>query len=103
MSQSQRYAEAWEQILRGDPAAFSKALKAHGYYTANEVQYTAAVVSLFREFLAVIRSYEPPVIGPSTDDLHVLAVDAAYRFPAHVDRPELELEADTEPPPPEVA
>lgn len=41
---------AWKQVLIGDPAAFSKALKAGMYYTADEATYTRAVVSLTSEF-----------------------------------------------------
>lgn len=45
-----RYAKAWENIINPDPVAFSKALKAGGYYTANEAPYTKTLTSLFDKF-----------------------------------------------------
>jgi hypothetical protein len=44
---SGRYTKAWEHIKNPDPVSFSKALKAAGYYTANEAPYTKNLVSLF--------------------------------------------------------
>src|SRR5271157_4687798 len=40
------YSEAWKHIMNPDPVAYSKALKAAGYYTANEPAYTKAMASL---------------------------------------------------------
>lgn len=45
-----RYAKAWQELLKGNPAGYSKALKAAGYYTADEALYTKGVVGLFNEF-----------------------------------------------------
>lgn len=45
-----RYARAWENVVNPDPVAFSKALKAGGYYTANEAPYTRTLTSLFNSF-----------------------------------------------------
>lgn len=42
-----RYASAWQHILHPDPAAFSKSLKASGYYTANEAPYTKLLTNLY--------------------------------------------------------
>lgn len=50
LSKSSRYAKAWQSILHPDPVAFSKALKAGGYYTANEAPYTKTLSSLFDKF-----------------------------------------------------
>ena len=51
VSQSKRYAKAWQKVLEGDPKGYAHELKVAGYYTANETTYTAGVVKLFEEFL----------------------------------------------------
>lgn len=38
-----RYQKAWPKVLAGDVVAYSKALKAQGYYTADEAKYTVGV------------------------------------------------------------
>lgn len=43
------YAEAWKHIKDPDPIAFSKALKAGGYYTANEAPYTKSLTALYNQ------------------------------------------------------
>lgn len=45
-----RFTRAWPAVVEGNPAAFSHLLRAQGYYTANEAQYTATLTALFREF-----------------------------------------------------
>lgn len=50
LSKNGRYAKAWQNIVNPDPVAFSKALKAAGYYTANEAPYTKSLTSLFNSF-----------------------------------------------------
>jgi hypothetical protein len=45
-----RYPNAWENIINPDPAAFSKALKQRGYYTANEAPYTKSLSKLYDKF-----------------------------------------------------
>lgn len=47
---SKHYSNAWEHIKNPDPAAFSKALKQSGYYTANEAPYTKTLSSLFGKY-----------------------------------------------------
>lgn len=44
---SGRYTKAWQHIVNPNPSSFSKALKAAGYYTADEAPYTKNLVSLF--------------------------------------------------------
>jgi hypothetical protein len=51
-----RFSVAWEPVLRGDPVAFSQALKAQRYYTAPEPPYTRAVKSLFGTYLRLLSS-----------------------------------------------
>lgn len=47
LSSSKRYADAWQHMVHPDPEAYSKALKAAGYYGADESVYTAGVKRLF--------------------------------------------------------
>lgn len=42
-----KYASAWEHILKPNPTAFSKALKQIGYYTADEAPYTKQLNSIY--------------------------------------------------------
>lgn len=51
------YASAWQHILHPDPVAFSKALKAGGYYTADESKYTKALTGLYSQ-ISKSDSYE---------------------------------------------
>ena len=62
LSKSSRYAGAWQHILHPDPVAFSKALKAGGYYTANEDAYTKGLTGLYSQF-AKSKSYEAAQSG----------------------------------------
>lgn len=55
-----RYTEAWRQLLRGDAVAYVHALKARGYFTADEATYARGVASLQREMLARLRMESPP-------------------------------------------
>lgn len=59
---SKHYAGAFEHILHPDPAAFSKALKAGGYYGADEKVYTAGITRLFNDANKG-SSYEQAVSG----------------------------------------
>jgi hypothetical protein len=45
-----KYSEAWQHILNPDPVKFSKALKAAGYYTANEEPYTKSLTKLYSQY-----------------------------------------------------
>lgn len=45
-----RFGGAWENIINPNPAAFSKALKQKGYYTANEAPYTKTLSRLYNQF-----------------------------------------------------
>lgn len=47
---SKHYSNAWQHIKNPDPAAFSKALKQSGYYTANEAPYTKTLTQLYSQF-----------------------------------------------------
>lgn len=50
LSERTRYREAWNEVLKGDPVAFTAALKRGGFFTANLATYTKGVVSLSNEF-----------------------------------------------------
>jgi hypothetical protein len=54
LSQRARYQAAWAAAASGDPTAFVHALKASGYFTADETPYRRAVVSLFNEYLRMM-------------------------------------------------
>lgn len=58
-----RFAKAWPHVLAGDVPAFSRALRAMVYYTADETTYTAGLVSLAQEFSGVAA---PPTVNVST-------------------------------------
>lgn len=49
---NQRYRTAWSAVEAGDPALFSLLLKEHGYYTASETSYFAAMNYYFKKFMA---------------------------------------------------
>lgn len=59
-----RYAPAWKRLLAGDAQGYVHQLKAKGYFTADEAVYAKGVCSLQREYLARLRSEEPP---PASD------------------------------------
>lgn len=63
LSGRQRYQSAWQCLIAGDPEAFVRALKAAGYFTANEESYREAVTSLFREYSRLLER-EPQVVAP---------------------------------------
>lgn len=65
-----RYAAAWQLLLAGDAAGYSRALKAAGYYTAPVEDYVRGVVSLQREFMGKLEGPNPEpasVPPPATD------------------------------------
>lgn len=66
-----RYAKAGQALLAGNPEAYSRELSAAGYYTAPVEQYTATVMSLYRESLARLSKlpYET-VEQPERSDWH---------------------------------
>lgn len=51
------YSQAWQHILHPNPAAFSKALKNSGYYTADEKPYTEGLTRLYSQ-IGKSNSYE---------------------------------------------
>ncbi len=71
---NKRYKNAWTAVVSGDPADFSKKLRAQGYYTAPEAEYTRAVVGYFNSFMKsssfevslqeVIKERTPVVVVP---------------------------------------
>lgn len=84
VSQKKRYLKAWQKVIEGDPAGYSRELKAAGYYTGSQTVYTAGVVRLFNEFLKrkeELMSWKPeekdtdpsppPISNPEPDeDIH---------------------------------
>jgi hypothetical protein len=56
---SGRYKAAWELLLAGDAEGYVRALKAAGYFTADEVTYAKGVISLQREFISKLERLTP--------------------------------------------
>jgi hypothetical protein len=50
LSQKKGYANAWAEVIKGDPVNFCAQLKASHYFTADLGQYTAGVVSICNQF-----------------------------------------------------
>ena len=50
--QNKRYEKSWQEVINGNPQAFSHELYVAGYYTASEQKYTAGIVRLFNEFMS---------------------------------------------------
>lgn len=53
-----RYRDAWQRLLDGDAAGYVHALRARGYFTADEATYLRGVDRLFREFLPKIEEHD---------------------------------------------
>ncbi len=84
-----RFSASWDPVLRGDPIAFSQALKRQGYYTAPEPPYTKALKSLFGEYLRLLNTHESDAPPPDTErdpsqdhGLEALALSTAARSAA---------------------
>lgn len=60
LSRRPGYAAAWAALLSGDAAAYVRALKAAGYFTASLALYERAVLSLVSRFEALIAGMAPP-------------------------------------------
>jgi len=68
-----RYRDAWAELLEGDAVGYVRALKAKGYFTADEATYARAVLSLQKEFIARLNARpapEMPVMEP--EEVHSL-------------------------------
>lgn len=72
-----RFSKSWEQVLKGDPVAFVHALKAGSYFTADAVEYSKSVVSLFNEFhkKLPLDLTAFSVVSPTAITLEMVAVD----------------------------
>jgi len=55
-----RFGRSWDAAQTGDVRGFAHALKAQGYYTASEVDYTKALTSLYTEAAGA-----PPMPAPT--------------------------------------
>ena len=53
---SANFRRAWPAVLAGDPAMFCHLLRQANYYTADEGQYTRAVVSIFGDLRSLVPS-----------------------------------------------
>jgi hypothetical protein len=66
-----RFDRAWLHAVAGDPRAYSRALKAQKYYTADEASYTRTLVSVFNK-LDSLEMPQGPLVTPE-DRQRVLA------------------------------
>lgn len=57
LTKKKRYADAWREVLNGNPIKYCACLKVAGYFTADLVQYTKGVVSLTEEFKRKFSNY----------------------------------------------
>ncbi len=64
-----KYSSAWEHIENPNPEKFSKALKAAGYYTANEAPYTKAISKLYNQYSGQNQSLPQDKILPQNKTL----------------------------------
>ncbi len=62
-----KYGKAWQHILNPNPAAFSKAIKQVGYYTADEDKYTETLNKLYKKFNKVQPLKQDFALSPSLD------------------------------------
>lgn len=51
LGQKKNYANAWKQVIAGNPSEYSHQLKLSYYYTADEAVYTKGVVSIYNQFI----------------------------------------------------
>jgi len=75
LSQSKRYGSAWQHIINPNPEEYSKALKAAGYYTADEAPYTKGLVSLFDKYNkseTPTKVHKMTKLEPSNDTSNIL-------------------------------
>lgn len=77
--QRPRYAAAWEAMHSGNAQAFVRALKQAGYFTADEAPYAKAIVSLQKEFLAVLENRPAPAL-PVDHELQRLLVQSEEQW-----------------------
>lgn len=87
LAQRKSYQGAWLAAQSGDPAAFVHALKAAGYFTADEAPYLRSVVSLWREYMRLLsdpdRDTSPsPAMGEAQE--HAAAVMAMAPDPSRM-------------------
>lgn len=81
-----RFDAAWPHAVRGDPQAYSHALKQQKYYTADEASYTKTLVSVFNKLDSLELPTEPFIqeeerqrllnlvsisLSEMTDDIHI--------------------------------
>lgn len=85
-----RYKAAWRKLLEGDAVVYVHALKAAGYFTADEALYRKGVVSLQTEMLSKLRKEVLPEVDVEWERLKRLVPDLQY------DVSELLAESETE-------
>jgi hypothetical protein len=71
------FGRSWGAVLAGDPAAFARALKAQGYYTAPEPKYEAALVALYQQVDGMLSADAEPAQGWTWRQVQQALNDAA--------------------------
>lgn len=72
------FPRAYEALWGGDAAAFVRALKGHGYFTAAEGPYARAVASLQHEFMRAIKGNPVEESDHDWDDLRMRVAAQQY-------------------------
>jgi hypothetical protein len=80
VSSQRRYTAAWHALLAGEPVTYVSELKRAGYFTADELPYRKAVVSLHREFLTKLRGQGWTPSEPDPDWSRLRRLVVAQRF-----------------------
>jgi len=73
LTKKKRYANAWKEVLNGNPIKYCACIKTAGYFTADLIQYTKGVVSLTEEFKRKFSNYSwPEEVEVDTSELDEL-------------------------------
>lgn len=64
-----RFSRSWPAVLAGDPAQYSHMLRAQGYYTADEAQYTKTLVSVYNTIAHMAFDYSTLPTSPEMPEL----------------------------------
>lgn len=62
-----RFKAAWPAVLQANPAGFSRALKMAGYYTADEKEYSTALVGIHTKLRKVLENAEFPALSAAEE------------------------------------
>lgn len=69
VAQRKRYAKAFQEIINGNPVAYSHELKVAGYYTASESLYKKGVELLHNEFMKKLPTFELDIVAKNNGEV----------------------------------